>query len=404
MGPNLLPGLETGPSDYYVVGVADRAMALLDETSSVGFRAIVELRGDVDTTALSEAWTRLAAVHPILTCVRHGGTWEPTGLPPSGEDVGQPDHHQPPVTLQVTTQSKGVRLTMYCNHVAFDGVASLILLGDLRDEYHAALGLGRSRDPDWSPRTLEALPLRTDWRTAAAAVARGASAFWKSPVSTHVDPGLEGEEPAEDHAILEIGPVLEALTPSRHKYHWSVDAVLVGIMEKAWSEVFGPPSAESTWLVARDLRPWLGVTRGMGNLSFAAGVSIPDPESALRTVIDQAEAALVSESRDLAMAGTAPRGWRPVERISFAQMLKRSKRLRAYRSVSNVGQIGDSLDRWGSASLKKVWFVGPLAHPPYNSFIAAGHGPSTLMSVRTSSDWLTAEDARALEKALLSLV
>jgi hypothetical protein len=379
-------------------------MALLDETSSVGFRAIVELRGDIDLTALRQAWNRLAAVHPILTCVRHGGTWQPTALPGFGEGIGQPGHDQPPVTLKVKVKAGGVRLTMHCNHVAFDGVASLILLGDLRDEYHAALGLGRSRDPDWSPRTLESLPLRTDWRTAAAAVARGASAFWKSPVSTHVDPGLESDEPAEDHALLEIGPVLEALTPTRRKHHWSVDAVLVGIMEKAWSEVFGPPTAESTWLVARDLRPWLGVTRGMGNLSFAAGVSIPDPEAGLRTVIDHAEATLVAESRDLAMAGTAPRGWRPVERISFAQMLKRSKRLRAYRSVSNVGQIGDSLDRWGSASLKKVWFVGPLAHPPYNSFIAAGHGPSTLLSVRTSPEWLTVDDARALEKALMNLV
>jgi hypothetical protein len=84
-------------------------------------------------------------------------------------------------------------------------------------------------------------------------------------------------------------------------------------------------------------------------------------------------------------------------------MLRRSERLRCYRSVSNVGQLGESLDDWGPASLAKVWFVGPLAHPPYTSFIATGHGSSTLVSVRTSPHWLTNEQAVALEQAALEL-
>ena len=161
---------------------------------------------------------------------------------------------------------------------------------------------------------------------------------------------------------MEFGPVLDALTPTRRRYHWSVDAVLVGLLEKSWSKVFGPPPAESSWLVARDLRPALGATGGIGNLSVAVGVSIPDPNSDLMAVIDTAEAALASQSRDLASASVSVRRWRPAAEVSLASTLRRSRRMRAFRSVSNVGQLGESLDRWGSASLHRIWFVGHLAH------------------------------------------
>ncbi|HEY6634122.1 MAG TPA: hypothetical protein VI141_00755, partial [Acidimicrobiia bacterium] len=127
-------------------------MARVDETSSVGFEAIVELRGAIDTMALAEAWARLATLHPILTCVRRGTTWRPSGPPSMGEDEKRPNHDQPPVALRVTPLPEGLRLTMLCNHVAFDGVASLILLGDLRDEYESVLDGRPTRPPDWSPR------------------------------------------------------------------------------------------------------------------------------------------------------------------------------------------------------------------------------------------------------------
>ena len=376
----------------------------MDESSSVGFEATAELHGDLDEAALAEAWDRLAALHPIITCVRAGGTWRPANPPPLSALVTQPTHGQPPIALRVTSTDHGLRLTLLCNHVAFDGVASLRLLGDLREEYNAVLAGVPPRQPDWSPRTLETLKVDVDWRTSAAAVIRGASTWWRTPPSTHVDPGPMSDLPAEEHALMEFGPVLDALTPIRRRYHWSVDAVLIGVLEKAWAEVFGPPTAESSWLVARDLRPALGTARGIGNLSVAAGVNFPEPASDLIAVIDTAEAALATQSRDLAAASASLKRWHLAADVSFAQMLRRSRRMRAYRSVSNVGQLGDSLDQWGSASLHRVWFVGPLAHPPYSSFIAAGHGGSTLVSVRTSPTWLTEGHARALEQAALGLV
>ncbi len=229
---------------------------------------------------------------------------------------------------------------MLCNHVAFDGVASLILLGDLRDEYESVLDGRPTRPPDWSPRTLEAHDLDVDWRTAATVALRSVSSWWRAPVSTHVDPGPLSDQPAEDHAVMELGPVLETLTPARRKFHWSVDAVLVGVLEKAWADVFGPARAESSWLVARDLRPALGWARGIGNLSTAAGVSIADPTSDLMTVIDRAEAALATQSPSQAAAALPLGRWRQAADVTFASMLRRSARLRANRSVSNVGQLG----------------------------------------------------------------
>jgi hypothetical protein len=404
---NLAQGHTPGSArlSYYRVGVVDRAMAILDEKSAVGFEAIVELAGAIDEGALDEAWRRLAARHSILTCVREGDAWKPIGAPPIGVSVDDPRRDEPPVALRVTAIDGGVRLTMLCNHVAFDGMASVILLGDLRDLYNAVLEGKGAPPPDWSPRTLEALVEEDpDWRTVTAAAIRGTSAWWRAPVSTHVDPGGAADAPANDHALMELGPVLRALAPERRRYHWSTDAVLLGVLEKAWASVFGTPTADSSWFVARDLRPALGVTRGVGNISVTAGVSIADPRTDLMSVIDRANTEISAQGRDLITASVAIWPWRLAAGPSFHAMLRKSERMRCYRSVSNVGQLGESLDNWGSASLDRVWFVGPLAHPPYTSFIAAGHGPSTLVSVRTSPRWLTNEQATALERAALAIV
>lgn len=380
-------------------------MAMLDETSAVGFEAVVELQGDIDEEALGEAWRRLAVRHPILSCVRRKDTWQPTGSPPLGPDVSQPRHEDPPVGLRLTAIPGGMQLAVLCNHVAFDGMASVVLLRDLSEEYHAVLAGAAAQATDWSPRTLEAVVDETlQWRTVAAAAMRGFTTWWQTPPSTHVDPEGSAEAPASEHALMELGPVLEALAPHRRKYRWSTDAVLVGVLEKAWTSVFGPPTAASSWLVAQDLRPALGVTRGIGNLSLIAGLSIPDPRSDLFSVIDGANAMINARADELVSASAAIPLMGGLAEPSFVPALRRSDKRRHHRSVSNVGQLADTLDGWGSASLQRVWFVGPLADPPYTSFIAAGHGPSTLVSVRTSPHWLTLEHARGLEQAALEFV
>jgi NRPS condensation-like uncharacterized protein len=379
-------------------------MAALDEISSVSFQAIAEITSAIDVDVLALAWTRLAALHPILTCVRSGHRWRPSRQPEFGHEVAQPGHDQPPAAMCVTPLTDGVRLTMMCNHVAFDGVASRILLHDLRDEYIAVLDGRPPRRADIGARTFEAIARVPDLRTTAATVLRGSSTWLRTPVSTHIDPADISAYPADGHAILELGPVLSGLTELRRKHRWSVDAVLVGVLEKAWSQVFGLTPAGSSWLVARDLRPPLSISRGIGNLSTAAGVSLANPKSDLIDVIDEAERALAAQSSDLVTAAASVGRLGRLADMTFAQMLRRSKKIRAYRTVSNVGQLGHSLDSWGEARLERVWFVGPLAHPPFTSFIAAGKGTSTLVSVRVSPGWLTADHALAIEQAALELV
>ncbi len=321
-------------------------MARVDETSSVGFSAIVELRGAIDQTALAEAWRRLAALHPILTCVREGAKWRPVGPPPMGHDEMAPRHDQPPIALRVTPTPDGLRLTMLCNHVAFDGVASRILVADLRDEYESVLEGRPVRPPDWAPWTLEAHTADVDWRRVTISAFRSVSSWWRAPVSTHSDPGPMSDRPAESHALLEVGSVLEAFTPAGA----NTTGRWMPCSSVSWRRPrprCGPPRAESTWLVARDMRPAVGWARGIGNLSMAAGVSIPDPTSDLTTMIDHAQAALATQSPDLATIALPLGRWRQAADATFASMLRRSARLRAYRSVSNVGQLGESLDRWG---------------------------------------------------------
>jgi hypothetical protein len=142
----------------------------------------------------------------------------------------------------------------------------------------------------------------------------------------------------------------------------------------------------------------------MGNLSAAAGVSLTSPGAGLADVIDQAETALASQSADLITAGSSLGLLGSATDMSLAQMLRWSRKLRAHRTVSNVGQIGESLAGWGGAGLRRVWFVGPLAHPPYTSFIAAGNGASTLVSMRVSPGWLTRDHALAIGRAAARLV
>jgi hypothetical protein len=124
----------------------------------------------------------------------------------------------------------------------------------------------------------------------------------------------------------------------------------------------------------------------------------------LLSIIDRVHADLTARAGDLATASTGMTRWKLGGDPPYLRMFRKSQNLRCYRSVSNVGQLGDSLDRWGTSSLARVWFVGPLANPPYTSFIAAGRGSSTLVSVRTSSDWLTSEHVVAMERAALQSV
>jgi hypothetical protein len=366
---------------YFVVGGLDRAMAALDPITAVGFEAIVELDVEPDREALGEAWRRVVRRHPILDRRLAGDCWEPGGA-----------------TAEVGVA--GTAVIVRCDHRAFDGMGSVTVLDDLRSAYAGVLsGRAANPAPDRTCRVLEqcvTTSMPTGDRLALAS--RAAFRWRRAPASMHVDPAGEvPPEPASHRVVFDVGPTLERLSERRRRMGWSTDAMLVGLLEHAWSEVFGPAPGPSAWMVARDLAEPLGIERGIGNFAAVDDVVL-GPDDLVGT-IDRAHRELTAHWEDL-LAGTVAAAGVPASAAALAAGYRRGRRLRHTRSVSNVGQLGDRLDDWGTATARRVYFVGPMAHPPYVSFIAAGRGSEALVCVRTSPGWLTDGDARRLGEAI----
>lgn len=371
------------PADdgYFAVGRLDRAMAVLDASTAVGFEAVVELDGEPDEEALAEAWRRVTERHPILRCGFTDGGWEP-GLGSTA-------------VLDVD----GGTLVVRCDHRAFDGMASVLVLDALRRAYLDVLA-GRPAEhvPDRTPRVIErSVPVSAPTGDRLAMASRAAFRWRRAPVSTHRDPADElPTGPANGRFVFDVGPALGRLADRRRRMGWSADAVLVGLLEHAWSATFGEPGGPSAWMVARDLAGPLGLERGIGNFGAVDDVVLlPDD---LEGTIDRAHRELAAHWEDV-VSGTVTAAGFPAPDAALAAGFRRGRRLRHTRSVSNVGQLGDRLDDWGRTGARRVYFVGPMADPPYVSFIAAGRGDEALVCVRTSADWLTADDARRLGEA-----
>ncbi len=367
---------------YYEVGSVGRAMDLLEESTSVQFEAVIELAGHIEPDRMRRAWSRLRDLHPLLRATRTSDGWEPSAT--SG-----------PVEFAMAKSDAGHTLRLTCDHVAFDGLGSLMLLGDLRSLYTS----DSEPAPDWSARNFEDAQPTTGSRLDMAAATRAAFRWQRAPVSTHRDPAREiPHQPSESHYVMELGGLLAEMTEVRRRLGWSTDALLVGVLEQAWTEVFGPPAERSVWMVAQDFRPDLGLTRGLGNLSLIDTVAAAGSVSATAASVT---AQLSRQRSDLLRGALLGARFGSVGRQVLEAAMARGRRLRYFRSLSNVGQLGDTLDEWGTARAARVYFVGPMAHPPYSSFIAAGRGDSVLVTVRTSSSWLSDDHARDLEAAAI---
>jgi hypothetical protein len=204
-----------------------------------------------------------------------------------------------------------------------------------------------------------------------------------------------------------VGPVLASLEEPRRRSNWSVDAILVGILEGAWIATFGSGAGASVWLVAQDLRPGLGVGRGVGNLSGAEPVAIRNPDARpVERLIEQAASEMaVTKSNS---PGLGPElmarswAWMPTQILNRGVdwMIQSGLRNRYTRSLSNLGRLPSSLDEWGDAEMATIKFVGPMATAPYTSFIAFAHGSSSWLTVRVSEGWFSAEHAGRLEGAI----
>ena len=452
-----MDGVANGDSDYFIVSPTDRSMAVLDRTSPVTFHVIWELLGPVDLGALGRAWQDLATVHPILGCstdIDVDSRWRPgRELPPirlvneqservgrpsevrsvdqlTADEVGRPMNFNrgAVVRLSAIRTIDGFRFVLAAHHAAFDGVASVLLLEDLRRLY-----VGRVSDaheppqPDLSPRTVEGLIRNRGFPLLKrqGVVARGLDRWRRLPPSTHVDPSpepppsrlrrlspLRGEKPgspgpATDYVTFEVGNVLAAYEEQRRRNDWSVDAVLIGVLEAAWTETFGTGEGSSVWLVAADLRPGLGVHRGLGNLSGAEPIAIRKPHvRPAELLIEQAAAEMaISKSNS---PGLGPElmarswGWMLPQVLNRGAewMIRNGLRNRHTRTLSNLGRLPSSLNDWGHAQMATIRFVGPMSKGPYTSFIAFAHRSSSWLTVRVSDSWLTKAHAVQLEQAM----
>jgi NRPS condensation-like uncharacterized protein len=429
--PALMDGVASRDGDYFVVSPTDRSMAILDRTSPVAFHVIWDLLGPVDLDALDHAWQNLATVHPILGCntdIDVDSRWRPgRELPPIGRvDMGRAGrvdqltavelsraldlNREAVVRLSAIKMADGYRFVLAAHHAAFDGVASVLLLEDLRRLY---LGrLSDAREPpraDMSPRTVEGLIGNESlpFLRRQGVVARGVDRWRRLPPSTHIDPSSGPPGAATDYVTFEVGTVLAAFEERRRRNNWSVDAVLIGVLESAWAETFGSGKGASVWLVAQDLRPGLGVHRGVGNLSGAEPIAIRNPHvRPVELLIEQAAAEMaITKSNS---PGLGPelmaRSWRwmppPVLNRGVEWMIRDGLRNRYTRTLSNLGRLPSSLNDWGHASMATIRFLGPMAKGPYTSFIAFAHGSSSWLTVRVSESWLTRADAAQLGGAM----
>jgi hypothetical protein len=429
----------SGDGDYFNLSPTDRSMAVLDRTSPVAFHVVWDLLGPVDLEALDRAWQDLAIVHPILGCTtdidvdtrwRPGRELVPIRLVdeqserasrPSEEgsvDQLAADELAPPmnlnraavVRLSAIKTIDGCRFVLAAHHAAFDGVASVLLLEDLRRLYVSRIS--DAREPprsDMSPRTVdglirnESIPLLKRQGV----MARGLDRWRRLPPSTHVDPSAEPPGTATDYVTFELGNVLAAYEEQRRRNNWSVDAVLIGVLEAAWTGTFGTGEGPSVWLVAQDLRPGFGVHRGVGNLSGAEPVAIRNPQvRPVDLLIEQAAAEMaIAKSNS---PGLGPElmarswGWMPPQVLNRGAewMIRNGLRNRYTRTLSNLGRLPSSLNDWGPASMPTIRFVGPMSKGPYTSFIAFAHGSSSWLTVRVSEGWLTSTHAVQLERAM----
>ncbi|MGH8927550.1 MAG: hypothetical protein ACRDWH_04325 [Acidimicrobiia bacterium] len=417
---------------YFEFSPTDRSMALLDRISPVTFHVIWDLAGPLELAALAQSWQTLAAVHPILACtvdVSVDTSWHPRTEPlpwrlveirgEQVEDLTVREVRSPldlagsSVRLTALAARDRVRLILAAHHAAFDGVASVLLIEDLRRIYRDLISpAGRSTLPtDDSPRTVAetirrtGLPVPEQWAVATRSLDR----WRRQPPSTHAAPSpKEPAVTAAGYETIDLGPALKALDERRRRDSWPVDAMLVGVLESAWAEVFGPGGpGSSVWLVASDIRPALGITGGVGNLSGAEPVAIERPgQRPVSRVIEQAAAAMATWKSGF--PGLGPElmartwSWLPPTILNqgVEKMIRTGQRLRHTRTLSNVGRLPASISDWGPVAMDRIHFLGPMSRGPYTSFVAFSHGSSSLLTTRTSPDWLTSSHVTEFRKAI----
>ena len=414
---------------YFDLSPTDRSLAILDATSPVTFHAVWDLIGPVDFESLVWAWQAVARLHPILTCEtkvtmdsvwRPGPTLAPIHLTSSGAGFDQAVssalavrlHHSDGhvARLSAIARADGYRMVLAAHHAAFDGAASVELINDLRRMYLAqCAGRPEPSPPDFSPRTVSAALQQYGISFAARQrlITQRLDRWRKLPPSNHVDPSPGAIQVANGYVTIDLGPALDSLAEKRRRNNWPMDAVLVGLLERGWNEVFGSNSAGTgVWLVSANLRASLGLGVGIGNLGGVEAVAMTQAEKSLARLIEEA-AAEIAVAR-LGFPGLGAEllarswGWMPPSVLNrgVEAMIRAGKQRRYTRILSNLGRLPDSLTDWGEARLQGLRYLGPMTKGPYCLFVVMTHDGSSSLTIRTAPGWFSDEHARQLETAI----
>ncbi|HKY48694.1 MAG TPA: hypothetical protein VJQ79_12010 [Acidimicrobiia bacterium] len=416
---------------YFDVSPTDRSLAILDRTTPVAFHAIWDVLGPVDLEAVAWAWEALSRIHPIMTCtidLDRDATWRQGPATPSlkivegGVEIDQALARElaipvglvdgPIVRLAAITHTDGVRFVLGAHHAAFDGAASVFMIDDLRELYlNRVAGTEAAVEPDLSPRTVGSAlrQNRLPRLVSQGYIAKSLDAWRRLPPSTHTDPSPAAPmEAATGHVSIDLGPAFTAVEERRRKNSWPIDAVLVGLFESAWNEVFGPgEDGAGVWLVSSNLRPGLGLKRGAGNLSGVEAIAMRNRAAqSVDQRIQQAAGEIAATKSGF--PGLGPElmarswAWMPPAVLNQGAelMVRAGLRQRYTRVISNVGRIPDSLSDWGEARLVGLKYLGPMARGPYCMFVVQSQGGMPSLTIRTARDWFTDTHASQFEKAI----
>jgi hypothetical protein len=416
----------------------DRAMIALDKRSAVTHHLVTRFIGDLDEALIGTVWRGLGGRHPVLrsTLSPTDQVWQPAdrelGFAVLRADDAAAEHDvvqalcasrlgndpvEPGRLTFIRRNHDEAVLVLSLHHAVVDGRGTFVLLDDLRTGYALARCDALVRpSADQSIRTIgggvEAAGL--DGRTRAE-ILRAAAHRWSAVApSSHWEPrgdGAPNELPGVHVARFAPNP-FDQLGSIRRARRWTVTDVILGAIARAWEEAIGRDHSgvrNSGWLVTADVRPRLGLTRGVGNLSgtepvelLGMGAGWPEDSIAI------AAAALATVRHgypgvgaDLAATTLRDVGAEVPLWLNRALLRYGTERSRYTRAIANFGPIPTPLLDWATAKMVDLWWAPPLADPPYvNATFTSMPGTLTL-SLRTHPGGLTAGQASDLASAFL---
>jgi hypothetical protein len=393
----------------------DRALRELSRLSTGWFHLVVDIDDAPESELLEEAWQRVGRWHPALRALSEmdgRSSWLLAPRLPLLEQRREVDGHDheldpgeveldvitsagafdggPLARLTIVERDRGARLVLSVHHVLADAASGLELFDRLRLSYLDVVdGREPSGEVDGRTRVVESLMATSSVGVLAqfAAIARHMGRWWGVAPSTHAVPNEEGREGG--YGVADVSRIVELSPHLRRVRGWRTSAVLLGLLSRAWRDVFGAQVAgPDGWQVASDLRRELGGVGGIGNFSSTEPLTIRDPGAGVDAVVDEVDrelGGLASTWPGLAIpSAMTAMSWSSGEISATSNItIGQVERLRYTRSFSNVGPVPDRLGDWGTTRATALRYAPAMVDPRWVTIAFQGFRGRTLMTMRT---------------------